>query len=407
MLDDNSEAAKLPLLVLASTVPKSPADSTPAFVLDLSKHLQSWFQVTVLAPAVIGAPDRDEIEGVQVRRFHYFWPRFLERLADGAILENVRRRRWLLVLAPFLFLFELIAAYNRARETRPAVIHAHWFIPQGIVAVLVGRLLGIPVVVTAHGADITGLRGWPWSIIRGAVAARSQAITVVGSDLKNKLNDVASGAGEPPAIMPMGIDTQLFDAESIAAPPSEKTVLFVGRLAEKKGLEHLIRAFPEVLSRHPDARLIVVGDGPLRGELEALARELRLDEHVQMVGGKPPSELPRYYSACRIFVGPSVVARSGDTEAFGLVFAEAMAAGRPVVATSVGGVADIVVHGRTGLLVKPDSPAALAAAISQLFDSPAKAERMGRVARRWVRRKFDWRNVAAGYASLLTKVARC
>jgi glycosyltransferase involved in cell wall biosynthesis len=356
---------------------------------------------------VRGAPDRDEIEGVQVRRFHYFWPRFLERLADGAILENVRRSRWLLLLAPLLFLFELIAAYKWARETRPAVIHAHWFIPQGIVAVLVGRLLGIPVVVTAHGGDITGLRGWPWSVVRKVVAARSRAITVVSSDLQRRLDGVTSGGGRPPLVMPMGVDTKRFRADPRSRLPSEKTVLFVGRLAEKKGLEYLVRAFPEVLSRHPDARLIVVGDGPLRGELEALARELRLEERVQMVGGKPPSELPRFYSACRIFVGPSVVARSGDTEAFGLVFAEAMAAGRPVVATSVGGVADIVIHGRTGLLVEPESPAALARAINELLDSQAAAEKMGEVARRWVRRKFDWRNVAAGYASLLTEVARC
>ncbi len=401
LLDDISEAAKLPLLVLASTVPKSPEDSTPAFVLDLSKHLQSWFQVTVLAPAVRGAPDRDEIEGVQVRRFHYFWPRFLERLADGAILENVRRSRWLLLLAPLLFLFELIAAYTWARETRPAVIHAHWFIPQGIVAVLVGRLLSIPVVVTAHGGDITGLRGWPWSALRKVVAARSKAITVVSSDLKRRLDGVASGSGRLPMVMPMGVDTKRFATESEAAWPAEKTVLFVGRLAEKKGLGYLIRAFPEVLSRHPDARLIVVGDGPLRAKLEALASELRLGDRVQFEGGQPSSELPRWYSRCRVFLLPSVVARSGDTEGLPVVLLEAMAAGRPVVATSVGGIPEVMVHGRTGLLVEPESHTALASAINELLDSQPAAERMGQVAHRWLRRKFDWQQVAQRYASVL------
>jgi len=405
-LPEVSDVDKPSLLVLTSTFPKGSGDSTPPFVLNLSKRLQPWFKVTALTPAVKGAPDRDEIEGVQVRRFHYFWPQSLELLADGAILENVRHRRWLLLQAPFLLLFEFIAAYRWARANRPSVIHAYWFIPQGIVAVMVGGLLGIPAVVTALGADVSGLRGGPWSAIRRVVAARSKGVTVVSWDLRNRLGAVKSGTGELPAVIPMGVDAERLRAESGAAPPAEKRVLFVGRLVEKKGLEYLIRAFPEVLSRHPDAQLIVVGDGPLRGGMEALTRKLGLEDQVDFVGGKPHLELARFYSACRVFVGPSVVAESGDTEGLPVAFVEAMAAGRPVLGTSVGGIPEIVIPGRTGLLVEPGSPTALAAAVNELLDSPAKADRMGKVARRWVRRKFDWRQVGQRYANLLTQAAR-
>ncbi len=105
-LQARSQGVRLPLLVLASTFPKSSGDSTPAFVLELSKHLQSRLEVTLSTLAVRSAADWDEIEGVQVRRFRYFWPRSLELLADGAILENLRRRRAevspLLHLAPHL-----------------------------------------------------------------------------------------------------------------------------------------------------------------------------------------------------------------------------------------------------------------------------------------------------------------
>jgi len=99
------------------------------------------------------------------------------------------------------------------------------------------------------------------------------------------------------------------------------------------------------------------------------------------------------------------VTRGGDTETFGLVFVEAMAADCPVVGTSVGGIPDVVIHERTGLLVEPKSPRALATAINGLLDSPAEAGRMGALARRWVRRKFDWRQVARGYANLLARAA--
>jgi glycosyltransferase involved in cell wall biosynthesis len=392
--------------VLTSTFPKSADDGTPPFVFQLCRRLLSRFDVCVLAPAVRNAPQAESLQGVRVRRFHYFWPHSLERLADGAMLENVSRNRWLYLQAPLLLLFGLIAAFRLARAMRPSVIHAHWFIPQGMVAVLVGRILKIPVVITSHGGDLYGLRGRLWNALRRALAARCKVVTVVSRDMAVNLPDVMSQSGEPPKVMPMGVDTQRFAVESEHHEDSDQTVLFVGRLAKKKGVEYLIRAFPDVLAHHPDTCLVVVGDGPCRGELEALSSQLGLEGRVRFAGAQPPAELPRFYRRSRVFVAPSVVTRSGDTESFGLVFVEAMAAGCPVVGTSVGGIADVVVHGRTGLVVEPESPSALAVAINQLLDSPTEAQRMAAVARRWVRRKFDWRQVARRYADTLAQAAQ-
>jgi phosphatidylinositol alpha-1,6-mannosyltransferase len=397
--------ARPSLLVLTSTFPRGISDSTPPFVFQLCSHLLPHFDVTVLTPAVRNAPQTETLQGVKVRRFHYFWPRSLERLADGAILESLSRSPWLFLQVPFLLLMELIATFRLARAMRPNVIHAHWFVPQGIVAVIVGRVLNIPTVITAHGGDVYGLRGRLLDALRKALASRCEAVTVVSRDMAAKLPEVTSRRGEPPSVMPMGVDTRRFSARPEPDEDSNQTVLFVGRLARKKGVEYLLRAFPDVLARHPDARLVVVGDGPCRGELEALSSQLGLAERVRFAGAQPPAELPTFYSRSRVFVGPSVVTRGGDTESFGLVFVEAMAADCPVVGTSVGGIPDVVIHGRTGLLVEPESPAALAAAINGLLDSPAEAGRMGSLARRWVRRKFDWRQVARGYANLLTRAS--
>lgn len=397
--------ARPSLLVLTSTFPGSLDDSTPPFVFQLCRHLLPHFDVTVLTPAVRKAPETETLQGVRVRRFHYFWPRSLERLAEGAIVENLTRSRWLYSQVPFLFVMELIAALRLARRIRPDVIHAHWFIPQGIVAVLVGRVLKIPVVITAHGADVYALRGRLLDATRRAMASRCEAVTVVSRDLAANLPGAISRRGEPPRVMPMGVDTQRFSGRPERGENSDQTVLFVGRLAKKKGVEYLIRAFPDVLARHPDARLVVVGDGPCREELETLSSQLGLADRVRFAGAQPPAELPRFYGRSHVFVGPSVVTRSGDTESFGLVFVEGMAAGRPVVGTSVGGIPDVVIHGRTGLLVEPKSPGALAAAINRLLDSPAAAGKMASLARRWVRRKLDWQQVAQGYANLLTRAA--
>jgi len=394
------------LLVLTSTFPKRLNDTTPPFVFELCRHLLAQFDVTVLTPAARGAPDADTLQGIEVRRFHYFWPRWLERLADGAMLENLRRSPWLFLQAPFLVLSELAAALRLARATRPDVIHAHWIVPQGIVAVLVGGILRIPVVLTAHGGDVYGLRGRLLDTLRKAVASRCDAVTVVSRDMAAALPRVASRRGDRPKVMPMGVDTQRFSRERARNGDSEQSVLFVGRLAKKKGVEYLIRGFPDVLARHPDARLLVVGDGPCRGELEALSSQLRLGDHIRFAGAQPPTALPRFYQSSRVFVLPSVVAASGDTDGLPVVLLEAMAAGCPLVGTSVGGIPDVMVHGRTGLLVEPGAPAALAAAINQVLDSPAEANRMGAVAQRWVRRKLDWRQVARGYAGVLARAAQ-
>jgi glycosyltransferase involved in cell wall biosynthesis len=392
-------------LVLTSTFPKSLDDTTPPFVFQLCRHLLPQFDVTVLTPATRNAPETDAIQGIKVRRFHYFWPRHLERLADGAMLENLGRSPWLYLQAPFLVLFELVAALRLARAMRPDVIHAHWFVPQGIVAVLVSRILRIPVVTTAHGADVYGLRGRLLDALRKAVASRCEAVTVVSRDMAMYLPQVTSRRGERPKVMPMGVDTKRFSEGSTHNGGSEQVVLFVGRLAKKKGVEYLIRAFPEVVASHPDTRLVVVGDGPCRGELEALSSQMGLGDHIRFAGAQPPAAIPAFYRSSRLFVGPSVVTRSGDTEALGLVFAEAMAAGCAVVGTAVGGIPEVVIGGRTGLVVEPKSPAALASAINLLLDSPAEANRMGALAQRGARRTFDWRPVAQGYANLLAQAA--
>ncbi len=398
--------ARPSLLVLTSTFPKSTDDSTPPFVLQLCSRLLPHFDVTVLTPAVRDAPQTETLQGVGVRRFHYFWPRSLERLADGALLENLSRSRWLYLQMPLLLLRELIAAFRLARAKRPAVIHAHWFFPQGIVAVLVGRALNIPVVITAHGADVYGLHGRLWDALRRTLASHCEAVTVVSRDMAARLPNVTSRCGQPPKVMPMGVETQRF---ATGPEPSEnpgQDVLFVGRLVRKKGVDYLIRAFPHVLTGHPQARLVVVGDGPCREELETLTSELGLVDRVRFAGAQPPAELPRFYRRSSVFVGPSVVARSGDTESFGLVFVEAMVAGCAVVGTSVGGIPDIVASGRTGLLVEPECPGALAAAINETLDSPAEARRRAALAQRWVRHKFDWRQVAQEYADTLVQAAR-
>ncbi len=156
----------------------------------------------------------------------------------------------------------------------------------------------------------------------------------------------------------------------------------------RKGHAYLLDAMALLASPH--AHLVIVGEGHERPELEHRVRALHLEGRVTFAGRVSDAELHRYYQACQVFVLPAIVDSSGDTEMLGMVSLEAMRYGKPVVATQVGGVADIVQDGATGLLVEQRNPEALASAIEQLLADPAQADTLGQAGYRFARDHFSW-----------------
>ena len=194
-------------------------------------------------------------------------------------------------------------------------------------------------------------------------------------------------------VIPNGIDFPRFNARH---PRLEQlsdgrpTVLFVGRLEKRKGLKFLLRAWPMVLERQPDARLVVVGRGrPLEGYRRFAARQGWSASDVLFAGYVPAEDLPRYYQSCDVFCAPNT-----GQESFGIVLLEAMAAGAPIVASDIPGYRDVVSDGEQGLLVEPKNAGALADAICRLLGNPelrAGMRRVGQDNARW----YDWPRVAS------------
>jgi glycosyltransferase involved in cell wall biosynthesis len=183
-----------------------------------------------------------------------------------------------------------------------------------------------------------------------------------------------------------GIDLDIFDPDAVEA--RQDVVLFVGRLVEKKGCAHLIRAMRSVQERRPSATLIVLGDGPLRSELEALAAEL-LPGRYRFLGAQPVEQVRAWLQRARVFSVPSVTAANGNTEGLGMVFCEAQAMGVPVVSFASGGIAEAVVDGETGFLVAERDEAGLAAKISALLAGGPAWAAMSRKGRLRMKEKFD------------------
>jgi phosphatidylinositol alpha-1,6-mannosyltransferase len=205
------------------------------------------------------------------------------------------------------------------------------------------------------------------------------------------------------------LSTYGVDAENFAAPAAERAatlrrryrlgaarvLLTVARVVPHKGHDMVIRALPEILPRVPDAVYLIVGTGPHADALRTLAERIGVAEHVRFAGSVPAAELPALYHLSDIFVMATREEDDGNTEGFGIVFAEAAACGRPAIGGRTGGIVTAVLDGRTGLLVDPRSPAEIADAAIRLLTDRGLAARMGAAARRRVLDEMQYRDIAA------------
>jgi colanic acid/amylovoran biosynthesis glycosyltransferase len=372
-VDDAGEGRRPRLLVLTSTFPAHPGDGTPAFVADLARTHAAHFHTVVLTPAVPGGPTHEARDGFEVRRYRYY-PHRWEDLAAGAIIENVRARPSRLLQVPFLLAGGMLALRRAVREFRPDVIHVHWIVPQGLMALVSAR--NLPWLVTAHGGDLYALDSRPLRRLKRDVVRRARAVTVMNDEMRKRVVDLGVSP-ELASVLPMGVDLRLHGGEHSVRPVPGRLV-FVGRLVEKKGVGVLLQA----LGRIPDDvewSLEVVGDGPLRAQLEEEAAPL--GDRVTFTGQVPGAAVHEALRRAQIAVLPSVRAHSGDQDGRPVALLEALAAGVPVVASDLPGLAEVVDGvGAAGVLVPAGDAGAFAAAITRLLSDPDGRRRMGRVA---------------------------
>ena len=390
------------LLVLASTYPRWSGDPEPGFVHELSKRLANDFDVVVLGPHAAGAAVDEDLDGVRVLRYRYAPDRLETLVNDGGITTNLRRSPWKWLLVPGFLLAMLWSMWRQVRRWRPDVIHAHWLVPQGLVAALAGLLEPRmpPFLVTSHGADLFGLQAAPLQAFKRFVARRAAGVTVVSRAMLDELARIGVDPGGV-AVQPMGVDLAQRFTPDAAVTRSCDEILFVGRLVEKKGLRHLIDAMPAILRFHPSAFLTVAGFGPEEAECRRQAGRLGLGDKVRFVGAVPQAELPALYRRAAVFVAPFVQTDSGDREGLGLVVVEAAGCGCPVVVSDLPSVRDVFRGGSPFAMVPPGASESLGVAINQLLADPIAASRQAAAVRDSLCVGFDWAIVAGNYANAL------
>ena len=383
------------LLITGSTFPRYAGDTEPRFVLDLAKNMKEYAEVTVLVPAAPGAADREELEGVQVVRYHYFPIHSLETVCyPGAIVPRIREKKVRGLLVPWLFVSLYVHLFKMRREYD--IVQANWLIPQGIVQSFIKK----PYVVTGHGGDVTSLNKGILKVLKKRCLKNAAGVTAVSQPLMDVLNGIYENPKQ--AVISMGCDTAMFGqehrVENYFGQGDKKVVLFVGRLAEKKGVSYAIEAMRQV----NNAILVIAGDGPLKSKLQRQAETVQKESGstILFLGAKTHEELKGIYASADLFVMPSITAKDGDKEGFGLVILEAFASGLPIVASRSGGITDIVKDGVNGYLAEEKDVSGLADRINIVLQDKNIYNKMQTEAKKTAQR-YDYCEIAKRYAVFL------
>jgi glycosyltransferase involved in cell wall biosynthesis len=390
------------ICIVTSSYPRFDEDGNARFVRSIAEAQASLgHQVHVIAPYTPQV--RQYVSPVKLHWFRYVLPARWGVMGHAAALENDQRLRGAALWQAPLFGLSLSFAVQRLVSSEKIdLIHAHWVIPSGFVASFLALLNRKPLFISLHGSDMyLAYHNLIWRSMASWVFRHAQGITACSQHLA----DTAIQMGALPEhvyLIPYGADPVRFSPRIPSAELRQKLgialdaliILAVGRLVDKKGFAQLVRAMPEVLIQVPRAHLIILGEGPQRTLLERLRHELRLEHHMLLPGAVPWVTVADYLAASDVFVMPSIRDVTGNLDGLPNVILEAMAAGRPVIATHIAGIPLVVQNNVTGILLDEAKPEFLSRALVRLLTSPEERRAMGLAGRARVEKELNWEQVA-------------
>lgn len=396
------------IAVLTSSYPRFPGDGTAPFVRSISEQfVHLGHDVEVVAPHD-PAVRRSLDETVPVHRFRYA-PRDQWHIMghSRALARDTRLRAGAFFLLPLFLAAHLRASLTVARKQEADIVHAHWVLPNGLVGAWVARALRIPLAISLHGSDVFVARSNPAFGLAARWAFRqAKVITACSEDLRQGALELGA---EPTSVhlLAWGADPTRFHP---SAPPLDRSefdlsdndlvLLSLGRIVPKKGFDNLVQAMPALLSICPRVKILIGGDGPQRDSLLRLAEDLGVADRVHLPGEISWEQVPRFLAMGDVFVLPSVRDEAGNIDGLPTVLLEAMAQGKPVVATRIGGVPLAIEDEVNGILCRAGDPHALHEAVGRLIEDAPLRNELGRKARTSVEERLNWRTVARSMISL-------
>ncbi len=393
------------VVMVTSSYPRFPGDSVGTFMEPIATSVAArGHDVHVVAPWHPLVTRADEENGI---RFHFYKyapsPRLNVFGYAASLRADVSVKGAAYIAAPLALAAGWRAARTVARKYRATVMHGHWVIPGGVVAAAAAPRL--PLVISLHGSDVY-VAETLWAARRAAALAfrRAGAVTACSADLKRRAIALGADPGRL-EVVPYGVDSVRFRPDpfvrarrraSLGVATRTPLLFAAGRLVRKKGFEYLIDALAS-MPRDMDVQAAIAGAGDLDSELRARVRAAHIDYRVRFLGNLSQDEIAAWLATADMAVVPSVRDDSGNVDGLPNIVLETMASGTPLITTPAGGIASVVEHGRTGLVVPERSAAALAEGILTLARDPELRVRLGEAARASVMARFGWEFVAGRF----------
>lgn len=421
--------------VLTHNYPRFPGDFSGTFIEALcqefarqEQRLTIWApydpayhflhpQAPVLASSVVSTQSPKPKATIDLQLYRYAFADQAHTLGYMRTMQSdLALRRNSYWLGPAMLAAGISKVVSDARRQRPAVLHAHWLLPNGFIGAVASRLLGIPLVISVPGSDAQVANANPLFRALARFAMRQASLMTANSaDLRDAVSTLEPSVldkfdliiyGTDPAALkpdPTGVSalyTQWATAPVLPNHPITQSpnhpfiILCVGRMVYKKGFDTLIRALAEPTFRECNVIAVMVGEGDQKAEWQALAEQLGVANRLRWVGNVPKDRIGIYYNACDVLVNPAV---RKPVDGLNVCVLDAMSCGKPVVGSTVAGNPLAIVEGVTGFLTSEGNPAALAQALLKLLSDPDLRQRMGQAARQRIEIELGWPPLARRY----------
>jgi len=398
---------KVKICIVTHSYPRFLGDWRSNFIESLAKaYARNGADVTVFVPYAIGFDRAPVDDGVKITSYRYMPLASLHTVGYGhSMKSDLRLNSFDALLTPFLIFIGIIRLAMLLRKEEIDLVHCHWAVPNTLTAVVARFLARSParVFTSFPGSDVTVITrlGWLGRLFARFIA-RSDFLSCNSSDLKEDLVTAGLEAARIDSVI-YGVDQRkvYFSAAErsslrvdLQVADDQFVLLMIGRFVPKKGFSTGFEALKYIVGRRTNVRMVVVGDGPMKDEYLTILRRDGTEPYVTFVGEIPTQDLGKYYSACDLFVMPS---RRLPSDGLNVVVPEAMACGRAVVASKVGGNDLVVFHGVNGYLHDEDDPKRLADWVIELMDNPDRMQEMGANSLGLVRDRFNWDAIARYY----------
>lgn len=385
---------------MVTAFPRWEGDVITPWLVETLKLLKSkGIDAEVLTSSYQGLRNQ-VIQGIPIERFRYFLKPW-ENLTHEEHAPDRMKKGILYKILPFFYILAgCRAVYRAVKRESIDIVHIHWPFPHALFGYFAKRA-GAKVVLTFYGVELRWVKTkMPLfrSFLRWGIGF-SDRVTAISTYTAREVRELIPEREVPIKVIPYTISIASAPKHGPSFRKKRPMALYAGRLVERKGVEYLLRAFAEVVKEIP-AELILLGEGPEKERLMVLSSELGLGGKAVFKGWISQEALAGLYSECNVFVLPAIIDSKGDTEGLGVVLLEAMSYKKPVIASGLGGILDIVVHEETGLLVKEKKVSDLASALRRILKDPQLAERLGLGGYRRLKEHFSRETIGEAWQSL-------